>query len=144
MKQWLRYVLLLVAGAALMGIVLRACDSDAEIERKLAESQAKIDSLEAKNEMLEQERTLKADSLQHFRRRVALLDQDLDVATRARRAAERELRNQPTYETLSDDQLAARADSLFIARAGSAPDTSGLFDGLLCNPSVDGICAPPH
>lgn len=107
-------VLVVVAAAFLFG---NGCQNDAEVERELEESRDRIERMETEKDSIEALRREAADSLAVWKERKESSDAARRAAERRTAVAYAALENLPTYENLTHDALALRADSLYRALA---------------------------
>ncbi len=110
-------ILFLIAIVGTAGVLVQGCQNDAEVDRELKERQDRIERMETEKDSIDVLRREAADSL-------AVWKEKTEKSDAARRAAERQtaavyaaIKRLPTYENLTHDALALRADSLYRALA---------------------------
>lgn len=96
----------------------KGCRDDDAVQDELDKSRERIERYEAEKDSLEAIRGVLADSLTATLLRIDEAEADKNAANVRARAALAQIQNMPTYETLSDDDLAFRADSLYSAGTG--------------------------
>jgi outer membrane murein-binding lipoprotein Lpp len=110
--------IILVALIAVAFLVGRGCSDDSALEQKLEESARKVAEAEARVDSLEVVRERIADTLRSARAAIAKADEERERAQRTARSALDELNTfRQQYATLDSDAFALYADSVY--RAGS-------------------------
>jgi len=95
----------------------RGCADDTNVEEIVRQNALRIEKLQAARDSLRALRATDAEAIETYYRRITVADSVRRIAEGRALAALALLAKMPTYETLSHDDLARRADSLFIARA---------------------------
>lgn len=118
MKTTPAIILILVVCVGGSGAIFGyGCGQGSGVDRKLEENQEQIERLEAEKDSINALRRQASDSLVVFRRRVERADSARTRAETQTAAAYAAIKRLPTYETLTHDALALRADSLYVALA---------------------------
>ncbi len=110
-------LLLVLAIAGTIFSLVQGCANDAEVERELEERRERIETLETEKDSIEALRREAADSLVVWKEKTENSDAARRAAERRTAVAYAALKRLPTYENLTHDALALRADSLYRALA---------------------------
>ena len=97
--------------------IVEGCANDSKVDRELKERQDRIERMETEKDSIDVLRREAADSLAVWKEKKENSDAARRVAERQAAVAYAALKRLPTYENLTHDALALRADSLYRALA---------------------------
>ncbi len=97
--------------------IVEGCANDSKVDRELKERQDRIERMETEKDSIDVLRREAADSLAVWKEKKENSDAARRMAERRTAVAYAALKRLPTYENLTHDALALRADSLYRALA---------------------------